>query len=572
MSQIKTSVVVGLIDRVTSPIKRTRAALDNLGKLQGTIQSFQSLSAKTLATRTQLGLAQQSVRSLSAQMAASASPTRALSNSFAQARQQAGALLVQLDREEAELRHLRGTLKGAGVDTANLGRHMSQLAGRASQLSVRLRVLQGTRNVLAGLGAGISRVGEASVAASARIARWATGAAAATAAMGFGFNRLFLSTAASFEKYRLQLESLEGSSAKAATSMRWVEKFAATTPFEIDGVMQSFVKLRAFGMDPMNGTMQAIADQTAKLGGGQMEMEGVVLALGQAWTKQKLQGEEALQLIERGVPVWDLLSKATGKTTAELQKMSEKGQLGRTAISLLIEEMGKSSGGAAAKQMTSWNGMISNLKDGWQRFANSVANAGMFDALKGRLASVLATIERMSADGSLAKLAKQVSDGVITALNIIVGLGKGIATVFRLVAAVIKPVVQMFELIGDGWNKIFDVIDKVSGSNIRESIGKSTASLLAGFGNESAGQALATNEVGAAASITTPSARAKPQRYGPPVLVADNGSARRPTEKSDVGGTVKIVIDNQGKASVGNIKPNNPAVDYQVDRGLHMAN
>ena len=59
-----------------------------------------------------------------------------------------------------------------------------------------------------------------------------------------------------------------------------------------------------------------------------------------------LVGEEALQLIERGVPVWDLLAKATGRNVQELQKMSEAGQLGRDVILQLIDAMGRQNAGA----------------------------------------------------------------------------------------------------------------------------------------------------------------------------------------------------------------------------------
>ena len=55
----------------------------------------------------------------------------------------------------------------------------------------------------------------------------------------------------------------------------------------------------------MDGSMQAIVDQASKLGGGMERLNGISLAVGQAWAKQKLQGEEILQLVEHGVPVWE---------------------------------------------------------------------------------------------------------------------------------------------------------------------------------------------------------------------------------------------------------------------------
>lgn len=49
------------------------------------------------------------------------------------------------------------------------------------------------------------------------------------------------------------------------------------------------MRLKAFGIDPMNGAMQGIVDQVYKLGDGVEEVQGISLALGQAWAKQKLQ-------------------------------------------------------------------------------------------------------------------------------------------------------------------------------------------------------------------------------------------------------------------------------------------
>src|SRR5690606_6882362 len=111
--------------------------------------------------------------------------------------------------------------------------------------------------------------------------------------------------------------------------MGMIKDLAATTPFEVSGLAESFIKLTAFGMKPTEAQMRSLADITANLGGSTETLSGVTLALGQAWTKSKLQGEEILQLAERGVPVWDALANATGRTVPELQKMSEAGALGR---------------------------------------------------------------------------------------------------------------------------------------------------------------------------------------------------------------------------------------------------
>ena len=106
------------------------------------------------------------------------------------------------------------------------------------------------------------------------------------------------------------------------------------------------------------------------LGGSQEKLEGIILAAGQAWAKQKLQGEEILQLVERGVPVWDLLAKVTGKNTFELQKMSEKGQLSRETMKALFDEMGKQAEGQAAKSLDRLSGQVTLISNEWEQFAN----------------------------------------------------------------------------------------------------------------------------------------------------------------------------------------------------------
>lgn len=222
-------------------------------------------------------------------------------------------------------------------------------------------------------------------------------------------------TGAAFETFGVQLNTLYGDSAKAESAMGWIKQFTQTTPFQLEGVTQGFIKLKAFGLDPMDGTMQAIADQSAALGGSQEKLSGIVLALGQAWTKQKLQGDEILQLINQGVPVWDLLAKVTGKNTAELHQMSQAGLLGREVIRGLIDEMGKVNAGAAAKQMQTFNGQLSNLKDSWTQFQNTIAESGLLDYLKAELDQINTRISEMAASGELKAYAQQISSALIGA-------------------------------------------------------------------------------------------------------------------------------------------------------------
>lgn len=222
-----------------------------------------------------------------------------------------------------------------------------------------------------------------------------------------------LSTGDMFENLQNRLTSLMGSVEGGEQATAWIKRFAKDTPLQLSDVTDAFALLKAYGVDPMNGSLKAIEDQSEKLGGGLERLEGISTALGQAWAKEKLQTEEILQLIERGVPVWDMLGKVTGKTTSQLQDLATKGKLGRDVIQALIDEMGRSSEGAAAKAMGTLTGLVSNLADTATDFLGRIANSGALDYAKTKLKELGQTIAQMDADGRLDKLARGLSDAFV---------------------------------------------------------------------------------------------------------------------------------------------------------------
>lgn len=325
----------------------------------------------------------------------------------------------QLVRQAATHTKLGAGLKQSGIDTRNLGTEQNRLQREITETASRTETL--------------ARELTDSKAAAASFAGSVGGVTKRLLALGaayIGVDRLWESLKAMFssgdqaERLSVQLKAVMGSIQGGKEATAWINKFATDTPLQLDEVTQLFVRLKAFGIDPMNGSLQAVVDQTYKLGGGFEEAQGISLALGQAWAKQKLQGEEILQMIERGVPVWELLEKVTGKNTAELQKLSEAGKLGRDTIQALMQEIGKQSAGAAADNMSLLSGLISNASDNLEKFYRMVAANGSLAWLKAQLADLNAEFNRMAADGSLQQWAKKISDGVVSAGEGIKGLVK----------------------------------------------------------------------------------------------------------------------------------------------------
>lgn len=282
----------------------------------------------------------------------------------------------------------------------------------------------------------------------------------AGAASAIAFERTFVKTAAQFERYQIMLNKLQGGPEGGAKAMDWIKQFTQDTPYAVDEVTNSFVRLKAFGLDPMDGTMQAIADQASMMGGTAETLDGIALALGQAWTKGKLQGEEALQLLERGVPVWDYLAKASkelgknnglGYTNQQLQDMASKGQLTRKAIKDLIDQMGKASHGAAKTQMDSWNGMISNMGDSWTLFKTDVMDSGAFEVLKKELGGLMSELDQMKKTGEYDALVEKVGGDLVDAF-------RSAAEAIRDAKDLGAELIPVLKSVGDTANSIADMV------------------------------------------------------------------------------------------------------------------
>lgn len=266
----------------------------------------------------------------------------------------------------------------------------------------------------------IGRVGASLSRVSNEAQRSATKMAVGFGVAGYAFNELLLKPAAEFEKQQaMMLTASGGDAAQAKKSMAWVRKFAMETPLELADTIDAFIRLKNWGIDPMNGSLRAMAEQTAAMGGDRDMLNGIILAFGQSFTAGKLQGQDIGQLTTRGVPVWDLLSKNLKKPIAEVRKLSEAGKIGRKEIEGLWAAMGARSSGAMERAQQTWAGVMSRLGDFKTIFPIEVMDAGAFDFLKGKLVGFLNLLQTMYDDGRLTKLAIQIGENLKLAFEAI---------------------------------------------------------------------------------------------------------------------------------------------------------
>ncbi|MGL6122444.1 MAG: tape measure protein, partial [Shewanella sp.] len=317
-----------------------------------------------------------------------------------------------LGRNKAELEKQQTVLNKAGIDMDKLADASKDL--KTQQAAAEL-ALKGVNDKLSRHNKLLDESKKSSSDFGGSI-KAATGSLLAMAGAYVGVDRLWeslksiLTAGDKAAAFSAQMTAMMGSIAAGEQATAWIKDFANRTGTELEGAKQAFASLKTFGIDPMTGALQAMVDYNAKLGGSQEKLEGIILAVGQAWAKQKLQGEEILQLVERGVPVWDLLAKVTGKNSIELAKLSEQGKLGRDVMQKLFDEMGKQANGQASKSLERLGGQIALISNKWTEFKQIIADSGAYKVAVDLLQQLNAKFDELNKNGKIKEIAQQISD------------------------------------------------------------------------------------------------------------------------------------------------------------------
>lgn len=211
------------------------------------------------------------------------------------------------------------------------------------------------------------------------------------------------------ENSTLAFTTMLGSAEQAQSFLKDLQKFAERTPFELPGLIDASQKMIAFGFTAQSviPTLTAIGDAVSGLGGSPEKLQRVITAIGQIQAKGKVQAQEMLQLAEAGIPAWDMLAKAIGKTIPEAMKMSENGAIdAATAINALINGMNDRFGGLMEKQSKSFTGLKSTFNDLLRDVAARLTKP-WFDNAKRGLERMIALMQSDAFKSFMEKAVKQ---------------------------------------------------------------------------------------------------------------------------------------------------------------------
>lgn len=184
------------------------------------------------------------------------------------------------------------------------------------------------------------------------------------------------------EQFDRVMTTMLGSSEAAGKALDNVNDIVKGTAYGLDVAAKSTQRFVTGGMDIKlaEDTVKSWGDAVAFYGDGSNEtFESVTDAIAQMNTSGKVDMQQMNRIISAGVPVWEILSAATGKSTETIQKEMQDGKFSaedftKTMNKALMEGVDgfDSIDGAAKEAGASWGAAFDNMRAAVARGVTSV--------------------------------------------------------------------------------------------------------------------------------------------------------------------------------------------------------
>lgn len=213
-----------------------------------------------------------------------------------------------------------------------------------------------------------------------------------------------------------------------------IEGDAAATPFGLESLLSVNKSLISTGMNADKARQDTLnlSNAVAAVGGSDDVLARMGANMQQIANTGKASAMDIKQFAFAGINIYSLLSKATGKSVAEVQKMDVSYELLSTSLAKAAAAGGLYAG-ASERQSKTMGGLISTVKDGFNKF---MADTG--DRMKPFLQKLIGYFQKFVA------YTPQILDAITPII-------KAVGNLFSWLIGIIKSVVHFFQ---SWWQKI----------------------------------------------------------------------------------------------------------------------
>lgn len=280
------------------------------------------------------------------------------------------------------------------------------------------------------------------------------------------FGKEVLAVTAEFEKFGAVLGNTLGSTALANLKLKEIEEFAAKTPFSVQELTNSFVKLANQGFKPTGDEMRRLGDLAASTGKSFDQLAEAIL---------DAQTGEFERLKEFGVRAQDAGDKVIFTFKGVQTTVDKSSEAIRNYVTSLGDAEGVSGSMAVISQTLT--GKISNLSDSWDQMLVSIGSntSGVFSSAIDIISEAINAITEFNKELNIASKFK-IEGTFIEGLTKSVGKLSGIPALGALLST--KDIkVNAIQSVEKGVNNI--VSQTLSGAKSANDFGTAIARLKA---------------------------------------------------------------------------------------------
>ena len=293
------------------------------------------------------------------------------------------------------------------------------------------------------------------------------------------FGKSVVNASKEAEDLKTTLNTVTGSAEEGDKAFKFINDFATRTPFDIKTLTETFIKLKAAGIEPTEKLLTSFGDMAAVTTDRVQSMTAITDLFSRT-TAGGLGLEDLNRLADKGIPVFDIFQEKLGLSRLEIAEFGKTAEGAATLKDALLEGLDESFGGGMEKASKNLSVSLSNLEIAGNNALIAVGEGGLSDAIN--------------------KAATSMSEFLVENEDLAIMLGEklGQAVTFVMDGIILlmdnmDKAAPIFELLGSIWTNIvspalslaFDIIVKVADAlgPIVDTIGPAANTIFEGLGN-----------------------------------------------------------------------------------------
>lgn len=286
-------------------------------------------------------------------------------------------MMKDYNRLYSEVIHLTAAYQKSRKETGETSEKTKEFAQKLKEAQAQLnataqglKTAEGYMNSLGDAASGSSKSLAGAIAQGTIMAGVFSKLYAAALSAAKGFIQSGIDYNAQIESYTVGFTNMLGSAEAAQQAIDQIQQDAARTPFSVEALTQANQLLIGAGENATYAekTIMALGNAVSATGGSNAELSRMAANLQQIANVGKASAIDIKQFAYAGINIYGLLADYTGKSTAEVQKMTISYDLLTQALQAASEEGGRYYGSMDTQSQT-MNGRVSTLQDNVKQLA-----------------------------------------------------------------------------------------------------------------------------------------------------------------------------------------------------------